>query len=126
MVASSGATIYFHYCMNSLVGLGFERESSDTQKCPYCGMGNKNKHSAKKNKDCCNDKEAQVKIEKEHKASSFIYSCSKLPQIDIRNLVINHSFICSALCVLPRPADYTSPPEGVDTPIFMRNCVFLI
>ena len=116
VVASSGATISFHYCMGEFIGWGVDHTS--TARCDNCGM------SKEKKKGCCNDKHATIQLKKDQLASTindvpdnhFTYISHQYPYSTGHSLLINDDIIRSI----------HSPPFIQNIPSFIYHCVFLI
>jgi len=116
VVASSGATINFHYCMGKFIG--WDVNSSAPETCNNCGM-----HKEAK-KGCCNDKRTMLQLKKDQLASgvniipdnSFIYILYQYPSLITSSLSVKYDVAQSI----------HSPPLIQNAPSYIRNCVFLI
>ena len=62
-VASSGATVNFHYCMGKFTGWDVKADAA--HKCSNCGM------QKEKTKGCCNDEQATIELKKDQLASTI-------------------------------------------------------
>jgi len=62
-VASSGATVNFHYCMGKFTG--WDVKADPLHKCGNCGM------EKEKKKGCCNDEQATIQLKKDQLASTI-------------------------------------------------------
>ena len=67
--AASGASVDLHYCMGRLIDLDFDYASK--KDCSNCGMPVKDK------KGCCNNKQIQVKVDKDQEATYNNISLAK-------------------------------------------------
>ncbi len=116
VVASSGATINFHYCMGKFIGWDVSAPIPAT--CNNCSM------QKEKAKGCCNDKHATLQLKTDHLSSSInnvpnIYFVCIHPQYS--------SFINSIISVDDNVAhSIHGPPFIQSIPSFIRNCVFRI
>jgi hypothetical protein len=117
---SSGATLHLHYCMGKLVGMDLWSRSDNT--CGKCGM----KKSAKAGKDCCKDEHKIIKLEKDHTAAVFLAQMQELSGGALQPVVYSN-FAAAQLPALAvsYPVSH-APPRTGSTPLFVRNCVFLI
>lgn len=116
---STGTTVHMHFCMGKLVGTSvFNNETSDL--CSKCGMQKK----ASKNK-CCKDENKIVKIEQDQKITIAPDHLVDLSSIEIvqNNYILPTTFINSSIEEAPLS---NAPPFALNTPIFIRNCVFRI
>lgn len=116
---STGATVNMHFCMGKLVGYSlFQNDTADF--CSKCGMQKK----ASKNK-CCKDENKIVKIEQDQKITTVPDRLVDLASIEIvqNNFILSTTFINSSIEEAPLS---NAPPDTLNTPIFIRNCVFLI
>ncbi|HEX5153927.1 MAG TPA: hypothetical protein VFW07_20920 [Parafilimonas sp.] len=62
-VASSGATVNFHYCMGKFTGWDINADA--LHKCSNCGM------EKEKKKGCCNDEQATIRLKRNQLASTI-------------------------------------------------------
>lgn len=116
VVASSGATINFHYCRGKFIGLDV---AVATAKCSNCGMAKENK------KGCCNDKHATFELKKDQLASNindvpnnhFVFIHHQYPSS------IKSSFV---FCIDENTNYANSPPFIKPVPAFIFNNVFRI
>lgn len=115
-VASSGATVQLHYCMDKLVSWGLDGPS--TKKCTGCGMDKKGHNG------CCHDENKLIKIEKEHKASFLLLKFSYLSLSLIAPLNLNDAPLVSDR-VLFIPSVH-APPRASKVPTFLAVCNFRI
>ena len=118
MVAATGATINFHYCMDKLVGTQLQDFSSEN--CSKCQSSDSND-----NNNCCKKEYKLVKIDLDHKntvaslelvkiASSSDEQCfPHLVDLDISSITEDH------------PSS-NAPPPGCLTALYKRNCTYLI
>jgi len=127
LVASMGATVHLHYCMDKLVAWGLGNEKNGKKSCPYCGMAKttKDKHCISQKDGCCKDEQKQVKIEKDQDATSFQYNFSKQFEVLSSYSLVSYfpTYIISP--VLEFPTTH-APPFEEKVPVFVRNCVFRI
>ena len=65
VVASSGATIHFHYCMKKFIGWDVAVDAPAT--CNNCGM------VKEKKKGCCNDKHTTLQLKKDQLVPNINY-----------------------------------------------------
>jgi hypothetical protein len=119
MGSSNGATIYFHYCMDELVGLGFSGKAKSD--CSDCGMP---KGDTEKDV-CCKDVKHEAKSEKIQKISPTIYKPDQSPVAVIRI----SAFTGSDEVVSSETVRHTfskAPPSLNEIPIYLRNCTYRI
>lgn len=130
--ATSGVTVHMHYCMNELVKVNFGQtekencrkcssaEATKADKCNKCG--NKKVTS----KDCCQDKQGQLKIEKNQQASQSLYKIGDFHAITLFHYpgTFQNLFISSNEKVgLPLN---NAPPLKGSVSTFILNCTFRI
>jgi hypothetical protein len=115
-IASSGATIHFHYCMGKF--MGWDVASNATQKCSNCGMTKENK------KGCCNDKQKTFQLKKDQLASPINYVSNTVYVFTNHE----HSFLIKYFAVdTDQPINATnSPPLIEPVSALILNCVFRI
>ena len=114
---SSGATVYFHYCMGQLVESGLV--SKEYQKCSKCGM------KAGSAKDCCKHESKQVKIDNAQKLAAYSFHF----QTFITDLAWNKYIAIPEIYVSSLTEEQplsNAPPDTDSTPVFIRNCNFRI
>lgn len=108
--------MHFHYCMGQLVEMGLI--SSKAEKCSKCNM---KKDAAK---DCCKHETKQAKVDTAQKISDQNFqfkSISTEIKFDYYSLPkVYTSSISEDFPLL------NSPPSLHSSPVFLRNCTFLI
>ena len=116
-VASSGATIQLHYCMDKLVG--WNLASKEKSKCSKCGMEKKG------HRGCCHDESRFIKLNKVHEASFCYFELSKLqPQIEKNiNGSVEFLYILNPRVTYPIT---NAPPLQAQVLIYLFNSVFRI
>lgn len=115
--STSGATVYMHYCMGRLVDVTLQQSAKQT--CSKCGMV-KNPQS---NKDCCKDKQQQVKIEKEHQKTETVFQ----PLVPIAPVTAyTEGPAVSIYSITEENPTSNAPPRSSGPALFKRNCVFRI
>ena len=116
-VASSGATIQLHYCMDKIVG--WSLASKGKAKCEKCGMAKKG------HKGCCHDENKIIQVDKDHKASFNSYELFKLQQLSPTNSLEKLVSINVFNPVTSFPTN-NAPPILQTVPIYLSNSVFRI
>lgn len=108
--------MHFHYCMGQLVEMGLV--STNSKKCDNCGM------KADSAKDCCKHETKQAKVDTAKKASDLNlqfrivstevqFNYYSLPEIYTSSIKEDFPLV-------------NSPPNLSGSPVFLRNCSFLI
>lgn len=112
-----GATVHLHYCMDKLISWGLSEQEGGT--CDKCGM------EKKEGKNCCKDESTQVKLKVDQKVPQTI-------EFLFQPIVVT-SFIPADLNLEDRLLSLSAlhpqshaPPLFPCTPVYLRNCVFLI
>jgi hypothetical protein len=116
VLASSGATINFHYCMGKFIG--WNVSATVNQKCNNCGMTKENK------KGCCSDKQQTFQLKKDQLAASvntipgntFHFAYAQYPSSTKSFTVVKITEVHSV----------HSPPELKTISPLILNCVFRI
>lgn len=116
VVASSGATIDFHYCMGKFIGWNVATPS--LAKCSNCGMNKEEK------KGCCNDKHETIQLKKDQLASTV----NNVPNNHFVH--IHHPYPSSikpsfSFCIDVNTNYANSPPLN-SVSAYRLNCVFRI
>ena len=114
---SSGATVYFHYCMGQLIESGLS--SKESQKCIGCGM------KPGSTKDCCKHESKQVKIDSTQKLADYSFQFKTFSTDLIWNRHIALPEIYTSSLTEEQPLS-NAPPDADKTPVFIRNCNFRI
>jgi len=113
---SSGATMYFHYCMGQLVEIGLV--SAKAEKCSKCSM----KTDAAK--DCCKHETKQAKVDTAQKTSDQSFQFKSIStEVKFDYYTLPKVYISSINEDFPL---LNSPPNLQSLPVFLRNCSFLI
>lgn len=114
---TSGATVYFHYCMGRLVETGLA--SKESQKCGKCGM------DAESSKSCCKHESKQVKIDSAQKLVDYSLEFKSInSHVDGKGyLALPEIYISTVTEEQPL---VNAPPGTDSTPVFIRNCNFRI
>ena len=114
---SSGATVYFHYCMGQLVESGLVSKKSS--KCSKCGM------KAAGTKACCKHESKRINIDSVQKLAGY----SKQFQICSTDLIRNKYFSFREIytsSLTKEPPHSNAPPNSDKAPVFIFNCNFRI
>jgi len=114
--ASSGVSVDLHYCMGKLIGL--ELDYSAKSGCSNCGM------STKAQEGCCDNKQIQVKVDKEQQVtynniSLFNHQIAIAPEYPIIDGFLHSSTI------IAHPSIH-GPPLITHIPVYLFNCTFRI
>lgn len=119
LVASSGAVVHLHYCMDKLIAWGLWEKPSPADKCDTCGMP-----KGKQKKNCCKDESKFVKIVKDQKTSSIEFKLIQViiaeQSLYITSNILPYSFIKENIPFANAPPLYP-PPDA-----FLLNCDFRI
>ena len=113
---STGATVHMHYCMGKLIGL--ELDYSAKSGCSNCGM------STKAQEGCCDNKQIQVKVDKEQQVtynniSLFNPQIAIAPEYPIIDGLLHNS------AIIAHPSIH-GPPLITHIPVYLFNCNFRI
>lgn len=108
-----GFTVHSHYCGGKLKSIALSKISEEG----CCG-------SEEESTGCCSDKEASFKLKEDHRNApslnitpfNFSFSIIEIA-LHIELLELNSLFSIS---------NYHAPPVFYDTPIYLKNQVFLI
>ena len=114
--AVTGASVDLHYCMGRFIGMDFKLTSE--KDCSNCGMPVKDK------KGCCNNKQIQVKVDKDQQATQNNISLTK----DQITIVSTHTVIGEVLLnfqTIEHPSVH-GPPFVKHTATYLLNCNFRI
>ena len=115
-VASSGATVNFHYCMGKFTGWDVKADAA--HKCSNCGM------QKEKTKGCCNDEQATIRLKKDQLASTI----NDVPGNQI--IYLQHQYPSLIQSALTSDNDVFQsihgPPLMQIISPFMLHCVFRI
>jgi len=114
--AASGASVDLHYCMGKLTDWDFDYASKNG--CSKCGM------QTKPDKGCCDDKQIQVKVDKDQQAAynniSFVNDhFAIVPVFAFVNDVFLH------LSAVAQPSIHAPPLIG-NIHSYLLNCNFRI
>lgn len=113
---ASGAPVELHYCMGKLIGWDFEYSSK--KDCRNCGM------QTKPAKGCCDNKQIQVKVDKDQQAAyNNILLANNHFAIITAYTIIEDVFVNAKSSVLP---SIHAPPFVNDSPPYLLNCNFRI
>ncbi|WP_160711874.1 HYC_CC_PP family protein [Chitinophaga solisilvae] len=113
---TSGFTVNVHYCMGKLASVKLHSAPEDM--CGKCGK-------PVKGKECCKNEIKFCKVTETHQAAKAIQQSftvvadMQLPVITLSTPALS----AQKILVGGYPHD---PPEPLNTPIFLRNCTFLI
>lgn len=113
---TSGFTINVHYCMGKMASV--KLQSADTDKCNKCGK-------PAKSMDCCKNEFKFCKVTASHQAAKALqkdFTIAVDLQLPVRILPVS-ALSAQKIRVGGYPHD---PPERTATPIFLKNCTFLI
>ncbi|RBL92335.1 HYC_CC_PP family protein [Chitinophaga flava] len=115
---TSGFTVNVHYCMGKLASVKLQSDS-DKDQCKRCGR-------PVKSMDCCKNEVKFCKVTTSHEAAKALQQDAPVTmdlQLPVRILQ------APALSVTDiRLTGYPHDPPGpnLHTPVFLRNCSFLI
>lgn len=115
-VATMGATVHLHYCMNELVGSSLWH--SGEEKCSRCGM--------KEDKTgCCKDEHKHFKLKTDHQkaAAAILINFNLAPAII--NPTPDFDFRAFVKFTESYPTCH-APPDVVRKRLHVLHCVFLI
>lgn len=121
LIASVGATIRLHYCMNKLVAWGLGHEKPHKHACSYCGMSK----SIAKNKGCCKDDQKQIKLEDAQQLNEAAVYPAKISPETIHSVFPDYSFIYVPSLTEVFPVTH-APPQIALVPLFVLNCSYRI
>lgn len=113
---TSGFAVNVHYCMGKLASVALQEAPAD-----YCGKCSK----PVKGMDCCKDEFKFCKVTESHQAAKALqpdFGPATDMQLPVRILPVPALLAAGTLAV-SRPHD---PPDIPSSPIFLRNCTFLI
>ncbi len=116
-IATMGATVHLHFCMNRFVGWSFFEEKDG--KCGKCGMEEQDKEG------CCKDEHQHFKLDTDHQKSDVasLLHYKLTPQIAA---VFSDSNVPVYLNnAVAHPALH-APPDIQKQRLHVLNCVFLI
>jgi hypothetical protein len=116
--ASTGTTVDIHYCMGKLVDWTITHQESKA--CGSCGMEKKGTDNG-----CCKDEQKFFKNTDDQKTAGHTIQLIQLAAADLPSThsLINEPQGATIVEELPRA---NAPPSPGDTPIYLRNRVFLI
>lgn len=114
---SSGATVYFHYCMGQLVETSLINK--EFKACSKCGM------KGGSTKDCCKHENKQVKVDNAQKLADYSYHF-KAFSTDLPRSVYSETREIYASAFTEEQPLSNSPPDTDNTPAFILNCNFRI
>lgn len=114
---ATGANLSYSYCMGRLVDVSMAKEHSHAE-CPMC------KDSNHQN-DCCSNEEEFVKLSVDQTLSA-VGSPAFTPTVIALLFNLNDQFLFSEESALPVVYRDDSPQPLFSTPLFIRDCVFLI
>lgn len=113
---TSGFAVNVHYCMGKLASVELQEASADH--CGKCGK-------SVKGMDCCKDEFKFCKVTETHQAAKALqqdFSPTTDMQLPVRILPAT-ALLTVGTMTGSRPHD---PPDIPSSPIFLRNCTFLI
>ncbi|HWK05111.1 MAG TPA: hypothetical protein VNS58_15830 [Puia sp.] len=123
--SSMGATIHLHYCMGKLFSWSLTDE--DSKNCGHCGMPKSSMggHCMAVKDGCCKDKHAQVKVDKDQKATESAYKFLQFSYVALpgRLAILPDLYVASYIAGYPTT---NAPPDPDKVPVFIRNCTFRI
>ena len=119
LTASSGASVYAHYCMDKLVGVNLVQ--STTTSCENCGM----EKSVGKKSDCCKDQHKLIKLDNDQKANEAAFQLPVLLGQAITITYADNYIVHYPSSVTEEHPNSNSPPLSGRS-ITTRHCVFLI
>ncbi|MBC9913963.1 HYC_CC_PP family protein [Chitinophaga varians] len=115
---TSGFTVNVHYCMGKLASVKLQNVPDEDQ-CKRCGR-------PVKSMDCCKNEVKFCKVTTSHQAAKALQQDAPVT-IDLQLPVkILHTPSLSSLQLPPGGYPHEPPDIGATTPVFLRNCVFLI
>nr|WP_295867759.1 hypothetical protein [uncultured Chitinophaga sp.] len=115
---TSGFTVNVHYCMGKLASVKLQNVS-DKDQCKKCGR-------PVKSMDCCKNEAKFCKVTTSHQAAKALQQdvpVSTDLQLPVKIL---QTPSLSALQLRHSSYPHDPPDIGAATPVFLRNCVFLI
>lgn len=118
-VSSSGATVYFHYCMGKMVE--WSVTSREKEKCANCGM---EKDHQQKN-DCCKDEYQQIKTNHDQLSSEVYFQTLQINSDALIAHPYTSAFLHDALLAGLFPSGH-EPPRSNGSLLYKRLCVFRI
>ncbi|MBO9730820.1 MAG: hypothetical protein J7623_19425 [Chitinophaga sp.] len=113
---TSGFTINVHYCMGKLAGI--DLQETEAHECRICKM-------PAKGMDCCKDESKFCKVTESHQAAKALqqnFSLNIALELPVKTLAAP----ILAESNIPAGNYHHDPPDLHKTPIFIRNCTFLI
>ena len=116
-LASVGATVHVHYCMNEYAGWSLTHDANG--KCSKCGMRNN------QTKGCCKDEHKQLKADThQFQQKEGVFKNVQQPGLLLPQPVTEYTFsyypFCGTIYTSP------SPPFLRTVPIYLSNRVFRI
>ena len=120
LVATTGATVHFHYCMGRLAGTGlFEQDGGH---CSLCGM------EKKENDDngCCKDKKETLKISVDQKISGETVFHFEQPFTVAEAVFTGFQPRLLSLQDEKVPPVSHAPPRSPQVPSYLMHCHFSI
>jgi hypothetical protein len=113
---TSGFAINVHYCMGKLASIDWKEAPAEN--CQLC-------KKPSKGMDCCKDEFKFCKVTESHQAAKALqqdFNMSIVLQLPVKTLAAPALPVANILA-----GDYHhDPPDLTTTPIFLRNCTFLI
>jgi hypothetical protein len=122
---SMGAIVHLHYCMGKLVSWGLI--DKDSKNCLTCGMSKKSSQTGylTAKMGCCEDKQLQVKTEKDQKlVQSESQDLKFLPEGTSGNFQTSLDFYVFSITMGYPNAN--APPQIGKVPVFLLNRNFRI
>lgn len=114
---TSGFTVNAHYCMGKLASVKLQNGPED--QCKKCGR-------PVKSMDCCKNEVKFCKVTTSHQAAKALQQDAPVT-VDLQLPVkILHTPSLSSLQLRHSSYPHEPPDIGTTTPVFLRNCVFLI
>jgi hypothetical protein len=119
LVASSGTSIYMHYCMGNYIQWSFTDKASED--CSNCGMPKK----TGKEKGCCNADHKKINVENHNLAQHSPFQLTKFVVPSIHTALSGIPVVDKYSYVLQIQVS-NSPPNSELFAVYIRNCVFRI
>lgn len=114
---TSGFAVNVHYCMGKLASVEWLDTPADF--CQQC-------HKPSKGMDCCKNEFKFCKVTASHQAAKVVQQTFSVTTSDMQLPVRILSVPALSLAATWISGDRHDPPDLVTTPIFLRNCTFLI
>jgi len=117
--ATTGTTLYMHYCMGKLADFSLSAKNQDKQ-CGKCGMEKSDMPNG-----CCEDQHKWIKIQDDQKSSFTSFTFAQWQLDDLQHPSTFHwsLFFTESADLL---SNSHAPPRSCEIDIYKRNCVFRI